>query len=242
MKKFNVTYLFIFSMLAIGSFAKAQEKNDSLFIAEVTANTTKLSSNLDERASALFNGKVHNPHVRFKNGGHAYFMSDKYTDGTVILNGVSYNQVNLMYDIVRNELVLLNIDQTNGIVLQSVNVDSFMLHQHHFINIKKAQQEIKAGYYDILYKGGISLLAKREKEITEKIDQKIEKVISEKTSYFLLKDAKYHPVKGKGDLLKLLQSTNTENLAFIKEKKLNFKKDLANAMVGLIKFHDSFNK
>ena len=242
MKKFNVAFLFIFSMFTAGSAVKAQEKNDSLFIAEVTANIAKLSSNPDQRASALFNGKVHNPHLRFKDGGHAFFMNEKYTEGTVTLNGVIYHLVNLMYDIVRNELVLLNIDQTNGIVLQPENVNSFTLHQHHFINIKQAQQEIKAGYYDLLYKGRMSLLAKREKEVTEKIDQTIEKVVSEKTSYFLLKDAKYHPVNGKAALLKLLHSTNTENLAFIKKNKLNFKKDLANAMVSLINFHDSFNK
>ena len=239
--------VFIFKLLFVAqlSIAKAQTTADSLFVAKVVHAIHNNFLKGQKGTLPVFNGKIYNDHAKFKDYKHAYFQSDQYTLGSVVYNSIFYPGLSLKYDILRDELVLLADDQIDGIVLHPENVDSFFVHEHQFINIKSEMPHkgIETGYYNLLYKGrGLSLLVKRAKEVTEKIDQQIEKMISSKETYFLLKNSIYQPIKGKNDLLKLLHQSDDKNKEYIKVNKLNFSKDFEHSVLSLIRFHDAIDK
>jgi len=238
--------MLLFSMLTVAqlNLVSAQTVTDSLFVANSTEMAHKIFFHNQEATMPIFNGKVYSIHPKFKDDKHAFFQSDHYSKGGIVYDGIFYPELSMKYDILRDELLLLAPDHVEGVVLQQEHVNSFTLYDHQFINLKPeiSLKGISAGYYDLLYKGKISLLVKRQKEITEKIEERIEKFISSKDSYYLLKDSSYQLISSKQDLLRLLKSTNDKNRAYIKANKLNFGKDFEQSILSLVGFHDSISK
>ncbi len=238
--------MLLFSVLTVAqlNFVSAQTVNDSLFVASATEMAHKIFFHNQEATMPIFNGKIYNIYPKFKDDKHAFFQSDHYTKGGIVYDGIFYPELSMKYDIIRDELLLLAPDDIEGIVLQQEHVISFTLYEHQFINLKPeiSLKGISAGYYDLLYKGKICLLVKRQKEITEKIEERVEKFISSKDSYYLLRDSSYQQIKSKQDLIRLLKSTNDKNQAYIKANKLNFGKDFERSVLSLVGFHDSIAK
>jgi hypothetical protein len=236
---FGVSFLLI---LFSSPYLWAQT-SDSLFVAKVSNNITSHYLNQLGSGAPIYNGKKYIPDVRLDEDGHTLFINDRYTNGEFVYNGYAYKNKSLMYDLLYGQLILLNFDEVGGIVVKPDLVDSFSLHNHKFINIKPSQvkdKEITPGYYDLLYDGYDALLAKRIKKITENTTQyKVERIVAQENTYYLYKNNKYNLVKGKKSLLKLLHDTNPQNLQYIKSHRLNFRENKENAMMELVKFHDS---
>lgn len=222
----------------------SQHAKDSLFVGSVLQDIKNQYSNLLSRDAPVYNGRLYHPFGTLNDNGHTFFLSDKYVSGTIIYDGFSFSGLNIRYDILRDQLVLLNPDQTAAILVIKAHVDSFYLHNHRYIHLKPNSKDVRnfpaPGYYDVLYDGKVTLLAKRIKAVSEKITPtRVEKTVSQEDNYFLLKNSEYSALRNKKILLKLLQSTQIENQQFMRENKLDFKKDKENAMVRLVKFHDS---
>jgi len=221
--------------------------NDSAFVARVSANITNYFMATLVKGAPIYNGKVYyRTHPRFINNGHAFFLASQYQTGTVTYEGYTYQNVELMFDLIRSELLLLHFDKVTDIVLDPEKVDAFSFLGHNYINIKEAEakeNELSSGYYDLLYQGKITLLVKRSKTVTEKLSQAgVERSVSQHNRYYLLKDSVYTLLKNKKVLTKLLKSTQNQNQQYIKNNQLNFRNDTENAMLSLVRYHDSITK
>ena len=221
--------------------------NDSAFVARVSANITNYFTASLNKGAPVYNGKVYyRTHPRFIEGGHAFFLVPQYQTGTVTYEGYTYRNAELMYDIIRDELLLLHFDKQTDIVLDPEKVDTFSFLGHNYINIKEAEAKennLLTGYYEALYQGKIALLVKRSKTVNEKITQVgVERSVSQHNRYYLLKDSVYTLLKNKKSLTKLLKSTQSQNQQYISSNQLNFRNDKENAMLSLVRYHDSITK
>ncbi len=225
------------------SYLFAQTLSDSTFVAEAEQYISEIYAEQLNSGARIYNGKMYRPFLNLDNGDHTLFQSNEYSRGSITYEGRIYKDLNLMYDLFRDQLVLLNYDKVGGIVIWPQYVDSFSIHQHKFIHIKPDSSPhtgFPPGYYDLIYDGRTRLLAKRTKTISETADEyKVKKNISEKSKYYILKDSAYTQVKSKKDLLKLLHRTQNENQNYIKKEHLNFKKNFEDSMVRLLSHHDS---
>jgi hypothetical protein len=220
--------------------------SDSAFVARVSANITNYFISSLAKGAPVYSGKVHYPHPKFIEGGHAFFLSSEYQTGTVTYEGYVYWNIVLMYDIIRDELLLQHFDKVTSIVLDPEKVDAFSFLGHNYIDIKEAEAKennLSTGYYDVLYQGKVTLLAKRYKTVTENLSQAgIERSVKQYNRYYLLKDSVYTLLKNKKSLIKLLKSTQSQNQQYIKSNQLNFRKDEENAILSLVRYHDSITK
>lgn len=228
--------------MAVQCSALAQAREDSLFVTQVSQNAITNFLNLQKIDAPLYNGEMHYAHPKFKNGGHAFFYNDSYTTGTIVYDGFRYENMQLMYDLVRGQLMILNGD--GGIVVQPEHLDFFSLHGRNFINIKAGAESknFASGYYELLYDGRIALLARRVKKVTENVTDHIEREVEEVVNYYLLKDSVYTRIKSKQDLFKLLSTTQNENQHYIKANNLDFNRNREDSFLKLVSFHDSLNK
>jgi len=233
-----------FMFVTINYTGLAQGREDSLFVVKVSQKATGNLLDLQKTDGPLYNGEMHYSHPKFKNGGHAFFILDSFTGGTIVYDGFRYENMRVMYDLVRGQLLLLNRDSSGSIVVQPEHVDFFSLHHHNFIHIKAgtASKNMASGYYDLLYNGGIALLAKRVKKVTENVTQYVEKEVEETVNYYLLKDSVYSRIKSKQDLLRLFSATQNENQRYIKTNNLDFSRNREESFLKLVSFHDSLNK
>ena len=191
----------------------------------------------------IYNGKVYEPFLHpIKENGHSYFLSDNMVSGSVVFDGVLYDNVRIKYNQVRDLLILEHYDQVSSQILDEARVERFSLADHNFINLKRVSSDrisLPSGYYDVLYNGKAKLLAKTRKKIVETPKAtNIERHIEYTTRYYILKESEYHQVNSARALLKLLKLNGNESHQYLSSKNLSLKRDQEDAMISLMELYD----
>lgn len=190
----------------------------------------------------LYNGKEYKDYPYQFNEGHPYFLSNNWSKGTLNYNGELYEEVPMLYDVVKDELVILHFDNRSKICLIKEKISAFSLLAHSFVNIQPKKinsSTITEGFYDLLYPGKTSLFAKRTKNIQTFYRQSVSEIkIFKKDHYYLLKKNIYYPVSGRRSFLHQLTDKRKEIQQYIKKNRLSFKNDVENAMVKILAYYD----
>lgn len=212
------------------SFASPAYKNT------VTYYNQSLSEELH-----LFNGKENKEYPNVFSTGTPYFISNNWSKGTMNYDGKMYENVSLLYDVVKDEVVNLYFNNISRVQLAKEKVLAFSIRDHNFIHITpdSLRALVAPGFYDELYHGKTSLLAKRTKNIQSFIHQSGEefKVFS-KDHYYVRKGGDYFPVSNKKSFLRTLGDKRKVLQQYIRQNKLNFRKDKENAMKKTLEYFD----
>ena len=89
-------------------------------------NAIDLYDNFSAENAPVYNG-IEYIYYNFKMEGDPYFITGDFSKGWVNYSGRKYDSLSVMYDVARNQLVILSHDKKSRIVLQNEFVDSFNL-------------------------------------------------------------------------------------------------------------------
>ncbi|WP_315820038.1 hypothetical protein [Paraflavitalea speifideaquila] len=106
----------------------------------------------------------------------------------------------MMYDIVKDRIVILHFNNFFRMSLFSEKIKSFSLMNHHFIRILKdslSNSPLSTGFYDQMYTGPTSVLVRRSKFIEETVKEILERKFVEQYQYYVYKDGNYHTIRSK---------------------------------------------
>ena len=193
--------------------------------------------------SRLYNGMqydAYDPHIK---GNACYNDVDSLHAGSVFYDGYQYNNVKMLYDIYKDELVILIYNQFMRISLISEKVRDFNLLDQHFIYVKNDQansNSLKSGFYDELYGGKIQVLSKKTKSIQNSTDYtgNIIPYYSPAKDYYLFKNGKYYTVNSEGAFIDALGDHKKEVKQFEKSNDIKFKKAPEQAMAAIAAYYD----
>jgi hypothetical protein len=175
--------------------------------------------------------------------GNPYFASLYFTSSAIVYDDILYNNVQLFYDILNDDVVLKNYNDT-ALLLPKEKISSFRITGHNFIKIipDSATAEINAGYYEVLYNGNTKLFAKRKKIITEKIDiQYYEAFFTEQDQYYILKNDIFYQVSDKNGALGVMKDRKKELSKFIHQEKLKFRKNFEASLLKTVVYYNGLN-
>jgi hypothetical protein len=228
--------------LPVLSFAQLLQQ-DTLFIATSVQQVKKIYSQTIQGQARLYNGS---DYLEYKPVGdeHPYYFSDDWVLSTVEYDGERFEKVPILYDISNDKLVTEHYYTSNKMQLVSELVQTFTVSNHSFVRLNENSStgiSIKTGFYEMLYSGPTAVYAKRTKTREEKISAEkfLEVSFTEKTRYYILKNAVYYGVNSKRSVLQILGDRKKELKHFIKEKHIRFKKDEEKALVDLVHYYDS---
>lgn len=142
----------------------------------------------------------------FAGKGSPYFGTGDWFTGSVFYDGTLYENVMLKYDLVLDQLVVLNPNTRNAFYLFRPRVDDFYLGERFFVNLKKEKNKSAPaeGFYEQLTDGPITLLRKYTKSYQENFFAgNIEQRYDEKNRFYALKDETYHEVSNAASLYAL---------------------------------------
>lgn len=192
----------------------------------------------------VYNGTAY-LYFTFRMHGDPFFESGNLSSGWVSYKGIVYDPLSVMYDIYRNQVVILLPDSASRIVADNEYVDSFNVAQHTFINLKEDHRQnlYDAGFYDVLYRGHIRLLAKRVKQTSEVVEDKFfVKVFSEKDRFYLYKNGLYYYVNTPKDVLHLFNDKKRELKKLMRQQHLKFKrKNFESDLLKVVELYDQAN-
>ncbi|HEV8513728.1 MAG TPA: hypothetical protein VGQ59_10645 [Cyclobacteriaceae bacterium] len=227
-----------FTLLPIGVFS--QSKADTAFIAASIANAKKVYEGFIQGNAHLYNGTEHKAYQSL-NEEHPYFIMDDWAIGSIVYDNELNENIATMYDLWHDKVVIEHFSSKSKIELISKKVSEFKLHDHTFVALKPdSAKQIQEGFYDQLYKGKISVYARRTKQYEERIQSNVlVRSFAEKNKYFLLKDGKYLPVNSKAAALDALHDKRKILKQQLSKSRIKYKKEKEKWLVTLAGYYDT---
>lgn len=192
----------------------------------------------------LLNGRIW--HNKYSNArGNPYFLSDEFLKGSVHIDGIEYNGVDLRFDICNDEL-LLRIENKPVIIMNKEMVDSFSLFFegkfHHIINAGNETSGILKGYVNVLYGGPTKLYAKYSKIIYPLGAEGRYDLFYQGHRVFIMTDTGVVPVKRKKELMNLLGSERKEINDHLRRNRIRITWKDPSTLVPVVEYFDKIRK
>jgi len=238
MSRYNYLFVFLFTIIpGSGLYGNGPNNFESKRININEQDTLKGDQ-------ILFNGRVwRNLYYRVRED--QFLFSRELLPGSVTINGITFNNINIRYDIYNDEIIT---PTKHGSVLQlnKEMVDSFTINfenkTYKFTKIQRDSVKGLKGYINVLYKGKTALYVKYKKEIELlAVDRMYDRFYQTQRIYFV-KDSIVHPVTGKRDLFKVLNEDKEQIRNFIKKNKLMVSRKNPESFVPVIQFYDSLKQ
>ena len=220
------------SSLAIPATAQHSPADSSQPIA--TARATIYYQAYVGQDAALYNGIAYQQNYRGVEGD-PYFESANLKSGSVTYEEITYTHIPLLYDLVHDQLAIS--DKTGQLLIPAPGkIRRFSFDDHSFVRLTIGNT---SGFYELLRSGYATLLARRTKTITEKIESRdLRRIIDARNYYFLCKQGRYYPVESAKHLLTLLTDKNNEIHTFLRNHHIRLKKDQEKGMEAIIDYYN----
>ena len=232
--------VFPFSLLTICVVTGTSQIPDTIILQKSKESAIAIYDSAMEGNLNIYNGSEYLPY-RSINEEHPFFQVDDWTNGNILYDGEWYKNVPMLYDMEKNLLIISYYYKGIKMQLNSDRVYEFTVSGHRFINLKQTfdSQEMKSGFYDVLYSGKTSVLAKRSKKYFENInDTQLTQGFRETIQHFLLVQGKYQKVSTKGSVLSLLSDRKKELKTYIRKNRL-FVSEREKSIARVAQYYDS---
>ncbi len=222
-------------------------ETDSINYTKGITTAVALYQQFVDPPTGLYNGRMYVDYAYSIKEGSPFFMDADFNTGSVIYDGVLYENVPLLYDVAAEELVIKDPFEIYKLSLINERVSSFLVLGHKFERLEQNslnQSVISTGFYDVLYDGNISVYKKEKKRIQEDVSfsEGLKRFIVETNAYYFKKDSVFYEVNNKGSLLSLMQNKRKDIQQFIRKNKLDLRKDKANSFTRVAAYYDSINR
>lgn len=231
--------LYILLICCLSQRVAAQNADDTTLHENALNAIGVYYENLGEE-SPLYNGSEYIEYAYTLQEGHPFFQTASFINGSVNLDGMIFREVPMLYDIVKDQVIILDFQKVYKINLPAGRVQQFFLLGHLFVRLTPdSSGQIKPGFYDQLYNGKIGLFAKREKRILEKYSNiQISKVVISQNNFYVKKDGGYYIIRNKSSLLSVLKNKKKEVQQYWKSNNIKFKKEPERAMIMAVEYYD----
>lgn len=207
----------------------------------VIDTTIALYHQFTDKQSRLYNGPEHIPYSPALEG-HAYFLDKLLHKGTVLYDGMIYNNVPMQYDLIKDNLVIAHFDGFFRMNLVTEKVKEFSFNGHQYVRLEKDSVNglpFATGFYDRLYAGKTTVLAKRTKRIEETVTDRVIQKVTEKDFYYIYNGKEYLHVRSFKSLLSNVKDRSKEVRQYLRKNKIRYRKERENAIVKAIAYYDS---
>ena len=194
--------------------------------------------------TGLYNGSQYLDYTFKLKEGIPFFQSTRFTEGSIMYDGVLYEKVPMLLDLVTGSVVIKDPSAIFWLQLINEKVSRFTIGENSFVRVVAdslaANSVVRTGFYQELHKGKITMLKRHTKTIQEKIDQLdgVQRYIDDSRSYYIKKNDQYYAVNSKASLLKVLKDKKSEINQYIRKHKLDLRNDKDYAFAAVAAYYD----
>ena len=230
--------LFLFSGLQ--ATAQLTPEYIAAYQSVLSHSTSVYSKQLGDQ-SPLFNGSRYIAYSYEFKSGTPFYQASTFSPGSVVYNGIRYDSLELLYEDLREYLVVKNKDFLLQLI--SERISEFTISGHTFIRViadSSNKHLFKTGFYEILYSGPSGVMKKTSKRMVEMagFSEGLRRTIDETESYYVKSGATWVQINSMEDLQNCFQKHKKEVQHFVKKNKLKFKKDPENTVYQVAGYYD----
>jgi hypothetical protein len=241
----NCCYLFICMMLpAVLAFNKTNGQTSSSDELASFKNSIAYFQNEMGADIHLYTGKEYTPYEKGIKG-NPFFFSAEMENNDVFYDGTLYTNVPLLFDIVRQEIVVNRYNQNVRITLLNEKVKYFTLAGHRFENIALNEgKDESAGntIYDLVFNGRASVYVKRSKRIKNPVKAEDPPEFVEEDMFYIRNGSILYAVDNRSTLLQALKDKNELIKAYLRKNGFKFKKKLEKELIMTAAYYSTLNQ
>jgi hypothetical protein len=232
-----IFYCFFIAAKAYGQLNRA----DSSFYQSTVSEALDLYHQSAGDQSGLYNGPMYSGYPFRFESGTPFFGSGRLDTGSVFYDGILYLQVPLLYEDLKDLLII----NDNGYFIQLKNklVKEFSLPGHYFVRLGEndiTTKGINTGFYEVLNQDSIAVLKKTVKKILDDLasDNVVQKQISQSVHYYIKTATAVYEINNERDILAIFPEKKKEIQQFVKKNKLNFNEDKGNTIIKIVVYYE----
>lgn len=234
---YRLTALVLFVAVGKGSFAQNASPDTAGYRQGVEAAVATYHQALGTQAE-LYNGPEH---VRYLPTieGIPYYQVDEWQKAAVEYRGVLYRDVPVRYDLVTDKVIVGHPNGYQAFSLFSPRVASFTLGGSYFIYLPadSAKGAPPAGFYQVLARGAVTVLARRSKRIEEKLQERTLHFVTA-DRYYMLRDGRYYSPRNQRELLELAGEHKREARQALHQQHLRYRKHPEEAIMTVARLYN----
>ena len=227
------------ALLCLGCNALHAQNQDHTDTSINAAYNKKIAASGD-----LYYGIEHLGYQQQMNGT-PYFENSEWHKGSVTYNNVLYKDLQLKYDMLTDQLIVLHPNNIFAVTLVSERVQSFTLDHHEFVYVPPSNKAgfRQSGFYQLMVAGKLSVLARRVKSIEEKTSVNgIERNVVLKEQFYAVKDGVAYPVSGEESVMSLLGELARQVRIQLRTREIKFRKHKELALIEIATYYNQLAK
>jgi len=190
----------------------------------------------------LVNGAVYYQPNRLASGT-PYLYSQEVEKGVIYTRGITFNDVNLNYNIVSQKLLLLNIttDESRLLIdLSNILVDSFLIKDYLFVSTANLHVKSKLPYLMAINSNKYSMYVGFKKEFIAQFDEKYPfgRHSKIKRTLFLISDSNSVRINSIKSLLKTFPSARKELSEYFRQHDIDLAEATPEELKQLMEFYN----
>lgn len=192
---------------------------------------------------SLYTGKVWvNKYRRII--GDPFLFASYFLPGTVTVNGETYRNLILRYDIYNDEL-MIPVNHEDIVQLNKEIVDSFSFYfnkkTYKFIKIPDDSINVLTGFFHILYDRQSALYIKYIKYILNDIKDESDGEFVQAQTVYLVKNNTFYKIKTRNSLFKALNLNKSQIRNFLRKNRVKIDMDFPESYVPFIRLSDDLS-
>lgn len=239
----KILLFFLCVSLAFKPAFSQETATDSLTNVQVK-NVIELYRNYTDGNAPIYNGAEYSYYIFQMRGDPFFNLGDSSVNWASYANEI-YQPLSLLYDIQRNQVVVLLPDSVSRIVLHNELLDSFGVLNHTFIKLTEdhSQNLYNSGFYEVLHNGHVQLLARRTKTLEDSVEtSSVLAVFSEKDHYYIHKNNLYYMVDNQKDVFRIFNDKRHDLKKLIRKQHLKMRgRNFENALIQVTAWYDKTN-
>jgi hypothetical protein len=175
--------------------------------------------------------------------GTPFFISDSMQPNDIFYDGNLYKNVPLLFDIVKQKVVITKFESNERIQLVNAKIKYFTYDGHKFENFLQQTSDgnISANMYEDMFNGKASVLIKRIKRIKESIRAEGQTSFIEEDEIFVKKENNLFEIKNKKSVFDAFADKEKLVKSYIRKKKFRFKKNIEKELVATAVYYETLN-
>lgn len=228
-------------LVLLNTLVLAQDSSSvNQFISEARNNAVRSYYNYTGNQLRLFNGI---DHIGYFSGisGIAYYVNDTMDIGSITYDGMVYDKVPMLYDIYKEEVVILHFSGRK-ISLLAEKTKEFSFRKHRFQRIvydSLAQSSVPTGFYDLVYQGDFTMMIRRSKMYEEKVADIVSREFIDNNKYYVLRNGVYRSFKGQHGLLSVFKDHAGAVRRYLRKRQITFRFTPELAIVEASKYYET---
>lgn len=194
--------------------------------------------------SHLYTGKEYPP---YKAGiqGTQFFISPQMQHSTLFYDGVLFEDVPMLFDLVRHDVVINRYESNTRIKLLNEKIKYFIISGHRFENLTFREvnsEQVSNDFFDIIFSGRVDVLVNRIKKIEMTLNPEDPPKFTERDKFFIRNDNNIYSSENAKSIVKALSDKKDQVKVFIRKNKFKFKNNAEEEIVKVAAYYETLIK